>query len=594
VPRLSVIRSRFFWRLYATYAALVLATTTIGGALVDHQMGQALLDELTTSLHDRVLLIEPFLGRSFAAGMTPEAQAEITRLGRGTAARITLIAPDGTVVADSEQDPASMDNQADRPEVRAAASASFGKAQRYSHDVQQDTLYIARAIRDGETVRGVVRAALPLGTIDSRLWATRRILVAGAVIGVLVALIAGVMVARRITVPIAEMTAVAEQMGRGSYTSRLPQSRRDEIGVLGRTLDRLGNEITRRIAMISHDQAQLRAMIAGMVEGVIAVDDEDRVLQCNQAAARLLGIDAVASRGRKLWEIARMTDVVDLLAEARSRRVLVAREVVLHHADGEVVLDAHVSPFAVDGRGGLVVVLHDVSDLRRLERVRRDFVANVSHELKTPLTNIKGYVETLLDGALYDDRHNMRFLRKIDAHVARLGDLVRDLLDLAHIEAREGSLPLSPVDWRPVIEEAVRRHETALEQKGLTCLVQGTHAPAVVRGDRAAMVQVIDNLLDNAIKYTPAGGTISIRLSGDGVSGRLEVEDTGVGVPEEERERIFERFYRVDKARSRDLGGTGLGLAIVKHCAQAMGGEVHVESPGARGSRFVVRLAAAG
>ncbi len=593
MPRLSVIRSRFFWKLYATYALLVLATITIVGALVDHQMGQALLDEVTMSLRDRTLLIEPFAGRSFAAGIADHTKTEIARLGERTAVRITLIAPDGTVLADSEQNPAAMDNHADRPEVRAAASAPFGMAQRYSHTLQQDMLYMARVVRNGTTVVGTVRTAMPLATIDFRLRTTRRTIAAGAIIGVLVALGVGVIVARQVTAPIAEMTAVAEEMRRGNYAARLRQRRRDQFGILADTLGRLGNEITRRIATISHDQAQLRAMIAGMVEGVIAVDDEDRVLQCNQAAATLLGIDAAAAAGRKLWEIARVTDVVELLAAARSRRIPVQREVVLHREGGEVVLDAHATAFAVDGGGGLVVVLHDISDLRRLERVRRDFVANVSHELKTPLTNIKGYVETLLDGALYDERHNMRFLQKIDAHVARLGDLVRDLLDLAQVEAREGSLPLSGVDWGPLVEEAVRRHETALEHKRLTCLVQGAHTPVIVRGDRAAMAQVIENLLDNAIKYTPPGGTVSIRLSGDGAVGRLEVEDTGVGIPEEDRERIFERFYRVDKARSRELGGTGLGLAIVKHCAQAMGGDVHVESQVGRGSRFVVRLAGA-
>jgi two-component system phosphate regulon sensor histidine kinase PhoR len=590
---LSIFGSRFFWRLYASYALLVLATTTLVGVLVDRQVGQALLAELESSLRDRTLLVEPFAARSFTAGIATVDREEITRLGERTATRVTLIRPDGVVIADTDQDPAAMDNHADRPEVIAAAQSPFGTLRRYSHTIQQGMLYVARAVRAEDRLIGTVRAAVPLTSIEAQVRAVRRTIAAGALIGVVVALLVGIVVARQITAPIAEMTVVAESIGRGDYARRLRLKRRDEIGVLAATLTRLGAEVTRRIATISHDQAQLRAMIAGMVEGVIAVDDEDRVLHCNQAACALLDLDPATTPGRKLWEIVRLADLVDLLGQARERHGPVRREIVLHRNGMEMVLNAHATAFTLEDSGGLVVVLHDISDVRRLERIRRDFVANVSHELKTPLTSIKGYVETLLDGALFDERNNLRFLEKIDAHVVRLTDLVRDLLDLAHIEAREESLPLAPVDWRGIVEDALRRHEAALETKGLTCVLQGTNRPLAVRGERLAMTRVIDNLLDNAIKYTPSGGAVTIRLAADGALARLEVEDTGVGIPEHERERIFERFYRVDKARSRDLGGTGLGLSIVKHCVQAMGGDVYVESRVGKGSRFTVRLALA-
>lgn len=593
MQKLRVLRSRFFWKLYASYAALVLATTAIVGILVHHQMSRSLLAEVATSLRDRTLLIEPYAGRAFATGGFHGTDSEIARLGRETGIRITLIRPDGIVIADSDREPAEMDNHADRPEVTAARNQPFGIARRYSHTLQQHMLYVARVIRQDGTDVGTVRTSMPLRVIDARLAAMRRTVAAGAIIGVLVALLVGVIAAGQITAPIREIRAAATAMRDGQYGTRVRNMPRDEIGVLGDTLNRLGAEITRRIATISHDQAQLRAMIAGMVEGVIAVDNEDRVLQCNRAACALLNIDGTRAPGRKLWELARLADLVQLVTEARARAEPVQRELVVHRGGTELVLEAHAAAFAVSGMAGLVVVLHDISDLRRLERVRRDFVANVSHELKTPLTSIKGYLETLLDGALYDQDNNLRFLQKIDRHVARLTDLVRDLLDLAHIESREGSLPLEPVDWCPLIEDVVRRHETAFEQKGLTCIVQGTHEPVVAHGDPGAMTQVMDNLLDNAIKYTPRSGTITVRLSVNGDMCHLEMEDTGVGIPEQDRERIFERFYRVDKARSRDLGGTGLGLAIVKHCVQAMGGDVEVQSEVGSGSRFTVRLALA-
>ena len=587
----SLFRSRFFWKLYATYVLLVLFTTIVVGALVDRQMARSLLTEVATSVRDKTLLIEPYAVRLLTGQVSGDVEMEIARVGRQTGIRISLIGPDGTVLADSESDPATMDNHGDRPEVLEARTRPVGMSRRYSRTLGQHMLYVARAVRDGDKFLGTVRTAMPLRAVDARLAFMRTIIGIGAGVGVLVALVLGMMVARRVTAPIAEMTEVAAAMRDGKYEARVRSMPRDEIGLLGETLNRLGTEVTQRIAMMSRDQAELRAMIAGMVEGVIAVDDGDCVLYCNQAAGILLGIEYRMLAGRKLWEVVRLADLVDLLGEARSLREPVRREIVLHRDTVELVLEVHATAFVTPEAGGIVIVLHDISDLRRLERVRRDFVANVSHEIKTPLTSIKGYVETLLTGALHDEQKNVRFLEKIDAHVARLADLVSDLLSLASIESREGPLPFAPVDWRPIIEAAVRRREAAFSRKDLTCSVAGECGP--VLGEPEAMTQVVDNLLDNAIKYTPAHGTISISLSTDGARASLEVEDTGIGIPEADRDRIFERFYRVDKARSRALGGTGLGLSIVKHLVQAMNGEVYVESEMGKGSRFIVRLARA-
>ncbi len=587
---LSFVRSRFFWKLYASYALLVLATTAVVGSLVHHQMSRSLLTEVATSLRDKTRLIEPYALRAFDESRPAAIETEIATLGRETGIRITLIRPDGSIVGDSEHDPATMDNHGDRPEVIDARTRRVGLARRYSHTLQQFMLYAAIAVRKDGQIRGTVRTAMPLREIDARLATMRRTIAAGALIGVVAAMLVGIVVARRITAPVAEMTTAAAAMRDGRYEARVRQLPQDEIGILGDALNRLGAELTRRIATMSHDQAQLRAMIAGMVEGVIAVDDHDRVLYSNNAACALLGIDSGGGRGRTLWEIVRLAGLATLVAEARARGEPVHRELAVYRGATELALDAHATAFAVRGAGGVVVVLHDVTGLRRLERIRRDFVANVSHELKTPLTSIKGYLETLLDGALYDEQNNLRFLQKIETHVARLADLVRDLLDLAHIESREGSLPLGPVDWRSVVDEAVRRHESAIERKGLACVVRGTAEPVIVQGDPGAMTHVIDNLLDNAIKYTPSSGAVSITLDRRRSLGELVVEDTGVGIPEQDRERIFERFYRVDKARSRELGGTGLGLSIVKHCVHAMGGTVHVDSAQEGGSRFIVRL----
>jgi two-component system phosphate regulon sensor histidine kinase PhoR len=253
-------------------------------------------------------------------------------------------------------------------------------------------------------------------------------------------------------------------------------------------------------------------------------------------------------------------------------------------------MDARATPFETDEEGGVVVGLYDITSLRRLEQIRTDFVANVSHELKTPLTSIKGYVETLLSGAIHDEENNMRFLGKIEDQVNRLTSLVSDLLSLAQVEASGEAIPLTPIDWVPLIRETSQRHEPAIAAKRLEFSLELPGHPVRVQGDDEALIQILDNLLDNAIKYTPEGGSVSLRLSQEEFRASLEVEDSGIGIPRGDFERIFERFYRVDKARSRELGGTGLGLSIVKHLVRGLRGEIRVESRVASGSLFTVLL----
>ncbi len=422
-----------------------------------------------------------------------------------------------------------------------------------------------------------------LAVLGDRLW-----LAAG--ISALVALALGMLVASGIARPIAEMKRAAEDLRDGDYRSRVRLRRGDEIGVLAIALDRLGEELARRIADVTSDEAQLRAMLAGMVEGVVGVDDEDRVVFSNSAARDLLGIEHDARPGTRIWELVRRPELDALIQEARGTDAAARRELVLDHDGRERVLGAQAHSFRAAGTSGVVVVFDDITDLRRLERIRRDFVANVSHELKTPLTSIRGYVETLLEGALADPQNNERFLRKVLDNVMRLHHLVTDLLSLARIESQEGSLALVEVDWRAILTQAARRHEGTARLKGIDLRIQAPAGELRVLGDAESLTQVVDNLVDNAIKYTGEGGAVTLALGKDGERGILEVRDTGIGIPNEDLQRIFERFYRVDKARSRALGGTGLGLSIVKHLVQAMNGIVSVESEFGRGSIFRVKL----
>jgi two-component system phosphate regulon sensor histidine kinase PhoR len=330
-----------------------------------------------------------------------------------------------------------------------------------------------------------------------------------------------------------------------------------------------------------------------MAEGVVAVDGERRVLHMNAVAGRILGADPAAAVGRPFDTVTRVTEVADALAEAVRTGVGRTREMVLTEFPKDRILEIQTGPIAADPPGttaGAVVVLHDVTELRRLEAVRRDFVTNVSHELKTPLTAVRGVVETLLDDREMPDSTRDRFLRKLDVQSRRLVGLVTDLLSLARVESRREDLEREPLDFRHVVLESVRALTASAEERRLRFVAKLPEAEVPVRGDRASLRLLVDNLVDNAIKYTPESGSVEVRLQRNGTWALLEVQDTGIGIEDRHRERLFERFYRVDKARSRELGGTGLGLSIVKHVVLAHDGDVTFESVPGEGSTFRVRI----
>ncbi len=586
----SIVRSRYFWKLYASYAVLVFVTTALIGFLFDYQMERVLEADLKRTLQRQASFLA-LRGKSLFSLVSPqEIQEETVRLGRETQTRVTLIFPDGRVLADSDEDPAQMENHGQRPEFLQALQTTAGSSKRYSDTIHRYLYYVAEAVKSEGKVLGVARVAVPIEYQEERSASVRATVIAGMGIGIVTALVIGLFVTHKTTGPIFEMIQVAEAIRKGHYEKRVRPMPRDEFGKLGEALNHLCVELTEKIATVSRDQAQLHAILSGMVEGVLAVDGDDQVLFCNRAACALLDSEDLLSQKKKIWELVHVIDLLDLLAKVRYQGKSARGEIVIRSGGREVILEGAATPFEGGFGKGIVVVLHDLTSLRKLERIRRDFVANVSHELKTPLTTIKGYVETLLSGALHDEGNNVRFLEKIEAHVNRLSYLVRDLLSLARIESEEHATPLSPAEWQPVVEECLKNYEVVLVEKKLTAAVEPPPEPVVVLGNSEAMAQVLDNLLDNAVKYTSVGGKVTIRVYKREGQGCLDVEDTGIGIPEQDLGRIFERFYRVDKARSRELGGTGLGLSIVKHLVQSMHGTVTVASQIGKGSRFTVKI----
>lgn len=409
----------------------------------------------------------------------------------------------------------------------------------------------------------------------------------GVALGVLLALGVGLFAAHRVTAPIVQISAVSESLRQGDYAARVQLDRTDEIGLLGDNLNQLGAELSQRLSGLGRQQAQLRAFLGAMQEGVVAIDPQDRVVFSNAMGRRLLHIDP----GEHELDMAQMpSGLLEVLTEVRAMGTRAYGEILQRIDDEEIVLEARGAPFTADDDSGVALVLYDITNMRRLERVRTDFVANVSHEIKTPLTSIQGYVETLLDGAIHDDEYNTRFLEKTHLQVNRLTQLVSDLLSLARIESTSFRAESEPVDLREIITESVTYRHDPLSAKQLDLDLDLPEQPLLIDGESEGLRQIIDNLLDNAISYTPAEGSIRVRLRPEGYDGVLRIEDTGIGIPEDALDRIFERFYRVDKGRSRELGGTGLGLSIVRNIVQRMQGVVAVESEVGVGTAFTVKL----
>ncbi|HEY8503105.1 MAG TPA: ATP-binding protein [Gemmataceae bacterium] len=417
----------------------------------------------------------------------------------------------------------------------------------------------------------------------------RVLLAAGLVLGL--ALAPAWYFAGRLTRPLRDLTAEARRLARGGYEGDIRAGGAGEVRTLARTFSDLGRELAARLAQLERDRQQLRTILGGMIEGVIAVDASEQILFANDRAAGLLGFDRATAAGRKFWEVVRQRPLQELLDDALTRDEPTRRDLdwvgpaVRHLAVYAARLPGSPTP-------GAILVLHDVTELRRLERVRQEFVANVSHELKTPLAVIAANVEALLDGAAEDPAARRPFLEQVAEQAERLHSLILDLLSLARIESGEMHLQPEPIPVADAVARCLERHRKRAEAKKQHLLAEDPgEAPAPeVWADDDALREILDNLVDNALKYTPEGGTIRVRWRAEGGRVRLEVEDDGIGIPLREQPRIFERFYRVDKGRSRAVGGTGLGLAIVKHLVQALRGTIRVASEPGRGTTFTVHL----
>lgn len=595
------IRRRIAFKLTLTLVGFVGVSMVAAGFFLNHALEQFAAESLEQRLASVAGVVEEEARGLLRSGAAPAAaQAFVLRVARPTGARVTLIAADGRVVGESDrraEDRARLDNHRDRPEVRTALESRLGRDVRRSATVDTPLLYVAWPVRDAGQVIGVLRLALPLSAVTASYASIHQVMLAGGGVALLVALGIGIFVAGRVTRPVVDMQSIARQMSEGNFLVRAPSRSTDEIGTLGRSLNVLAARLREKVQDLQQERAKVTAILDGMVEGVVAVDGHEHVLLMNERARTIFGLGAMRGERKPFLEVIRNVELHGLFRDSRagSPDLVLRREVRLAAPAGRV-LEVQALPLALGGdEWGLVMVLHDVTELRRLEDVRTEFVANVSHELRTPLTAIHGYLETLLEGALEEPEHARRFLEIVFRHTERLGRLISDLAELSNIELGRITLVLAPTPLGDVVDSVVAIIGPRAARGGVRLASAVPPGLVAVTADHDRLVQILINLVDNAVKYTPRGGDVRIGaslLAEDRVE--VTVTDTGIGIPRSDLPRITERFYRVDKARSRELGGTGLGLAIVRHLVLAHGGELAIDSELGQGTTVRFTLPAAG
>ncbi len=582
---------RLVWQLYPSYLLLILLVLIGLGWYVSVALRNFHYEQTAIDLRSRAQLVEQQLGGQYDITQRLRLASLVQRLGESSGTRITVIKKDGTVLADSHEDTRRMENHSQRPEILSAVSGREGMSIRFSNTLGQTLMYVALPVeQDGEII-GSVRTAISVSDIDDTLGVIyRRLLIGGFIIALLAAPISWFL-SRRISRPLELMTTAAQRFSQGDLETPLAETGSEETSRLAKALNLMAADLSDMIHREVEQRSEIEAILGCMVEGIIAVDNEERVIRINSAAAGLFGVSHLGETGRPIQELIRHSDLQRFVSRALTLQEPLEEELTLLGSEKRY-LHVQAAPLTgeLNDRIGVLIVLHDLTRLRQLESVRRDFVANVSHELKTPITAIRGAVETLLDENDVDSA-GQRFLQIIFKQSERLNALVEDLLDLSRIEqgVNAGGWELKPDLLLPVLEGAGTACESLIVQHRIKLEIKCPEQ-LQARMNAALLEQAVINLLSNAVKYSDPGSTVLIEACELEDKVIVKVQDSGCGIAEQHLPRLFERFYRIDLARSRDLGGTGLGLAIVKHVAYAHRGDVNVSSTLGEGSTFSIIL----
>lgn len=563
-------------KVFLGYLSILVVGLAIYGIWIGRFVRERLVNEIAIRLESNIDLVRRGLSSA-------DLRQSIAEIARRCDARVTVVDANGAVLTDSESDPAKMDNHNGRPEVHAARLHGSGRSVRYSDSLHYDMLYIAKPLDETSPNGIVLRMALPLDRVEAEVSTVyTTIAIAFAVVGVGGAIL-GWLTIRHFSRPLRDIQRVADAIACGDMTQRAPVDIFGEVGSLSKAINMMGEELSLRLETIMAEKGKLETLLKSMEEGVAAIDADGTIVHINESAKRLLQTAQDAIH-RPLWDVVRFPDMIEATKSVLAGQTTSRKEIEVNGRS----IAIRASP--IENIGGVILVMRDVTDSRRFDNLRKEFVANVSHELRTPLTMIKGYVETLREAIARDPSKTGEFLGVIEKHVNQLTRLVDDLLELSRLESPQGIAKFREVCPEAVLRKVEETFRPAFERKGQTfdCKLEA-NLPTVL-ADPDLLEGAILNLLDNSSKYTPNGGRILLTVKPAEKGIEIAVSDTGIGIPAADQPRIFERFFRVDKSRSRELGGTGLGLAIVKHIVQLHHGRVSVESVLDRGSTFTLFL----
>ncbi|MEA2021934.1 MAG: ATP-binding protein [Candidatus Caldatribacteriota bacterium] len=578
------------WKLFFTYIAIIIICTISIGLFSTFYLRNFYINHLASNLESNATLVKNILYKDLTENNFSRMTSKAETLGNEIKTRITIIDTKGKVLGDSEKNPALMENHSDRPEIKEALQSKTGKSIRYSATLEIDMLYIAIPIITDNQILGIVRLSLPLAEVNENITRLRRITFFAAIIGLLIASLASLIMSLSITKPLREMTEISQRISNGDFSKKLKIRSQDEIGQFADSLNRMSEELENKIRIISEDKDKMKVILSSVIEGIVAIDKEGRIILFNHALRNMINCSFDRVLGKFHWEIIRNNQLNELLKETLQKGQALTREITLFSPQ-EKTFHASANPLTEKNKvWGVVVVLNDITEIKKLEKMRSEFVANVSHELRTPLTSIQGFVETLREGAIDDTKKARYFLTIIERQSNRLNNLIEDLLQLSKIESQEILMNFQSVNLKELIDQVILEFKEKIENKKHHIKVNIYPRLSRLKVDPEQIKTVMRNLLDNAIKYTPDKGEISISVLEREKNIYIEVIDNGIGISSKHLNRLFERFYRVDKDRSRELGGTGLGLAIVKHIVQAHGGTIGVESKPGKGSKFFFSL----
>ncbi|MBN3040361.1 MAG: HAMP domain-containing protein, partial [Candidatus Omnitrophica bacterium] len=576
-------------KLAFSYLAVIVLSFSFIAFYLDKDLKEQALNVVKSSLLNQAYLIERQVSlENLKEENHSYLDFQIKSLSSKIKSRITVIDNKGKVIVDSEKplkEARRMENHSQRPEVKEALRGGLGETIRRSPTFKMDMLYLALPLKDRDDTKGVLRVAVSLDSVNKISFAIRKTVFLSLFFSLALAFIIGSFLTSKIIRPVEKIIRSSRNFSSGDFSRKININSKDELGELADTLNNMADGLKDKISQIQVQNQQQAAILESMVEGIIVTDNESRIISVNSAFEMIFKVEKSQAQGKIFLEVIRNHELAGIITDVLENKRFLSRELNLS-LPKQGIFKINASPILEQGGiTGCLLVIHDITQLRQLETVRRDFVANVSHELKTPLTSIKGFVETLLSGALEDKENSRHFLEIIQEHAERLDRLISDLLDLSCLESKEQVIEKEKINFKYLVYEVSVSLKTALEKKNIV-FDNGLPADMFLNVDRNKIAQVLTNLFDNAIKFNRDNGTVKIYSQDLGDKIKILVEDSGLGIPAKDIPRIFERFYRVDKARSRELGGTGLGLSIVKHIVELHQGLVGVESTEGLGSKF--------